>query len=317
MSARRFGLGITPTPLQPAPRLGAALGLDLSFKRDDLIGFGVVGTKTRAIDQLLADAIEQGCDRIIGCGGPTSNFCAGLAAAGAVAGVPVQLVLYSTAKAARAWPVHSARQAGADVRYLEVAREHIEEAAADVARQLAATGAHPYVVPRGGSTAVGASGAAEGILELRRQLRTPPARLVVAGGSAGTAAGLLAGIAAVGWPTVLTVAAVSRTVDETTGRIAALAPEVALRLGFPEPSLAQLEVHDARGPGFGLPDPSAAGMTELVLKTEGIILDPVYTAKAATLLRHIDARGAPVLFWHTGGLAAALNASAPDSKETP
>lgn len=313
----RIGLGITPTPLQAAPRLGSALDLDLYVKRDDLIGFGVAGTKTRAIEQLVADAIDQGCDRIIGCGGPTSNFCAGLAAAGAVAGVRVELVLYATPTAARAWPAHAARQAGASIRFVEVARQHIEEAAADVGRQLAEGGARPYVVPRGGSTAVGASGAANGVLELGRQLSAPPAHLVVAGGSAGTAAGLLAGIAALGWPTVLTVAAVSRTVEETTAKIAALAPEVATRLGLPEPHLAQLEVRDARGPGFGHRDPSADAMADLALETEGIILDPVYTAKAATVLRHLAAAGAPVVFWHTGGLAAALNACAPDHKETP
>ncbi len=317
MTASRIGLGITPTPLQATPRLGSALDLDLCVKRDDLIGFGVAGTKTRAIEQLLADAIDQGCDRIVGCGGPTSNFCAGLAVAGAVAGLPVDLVLYATPTAAREWPAHAARHAGASVRFVEVAREHIEEAAADVARQLAAAGARPYMVPRGGSTAVGASGAANGVLELSRQLSTPPAHLVVAGGSAGTAAGLLAGLAAVGWPTVLTVAAVSRTVEETTAKIAALAPEVATRLGCPEPHLAQLEVHDVRGPGFGRPDPSGNAMAELALEKEGIILDPVYTAKAATLLRRLAAPGTPVLFWHTGGLAAALHASALDRKETP
>lgn len=306
MTLPRCDLGALPTPLTPARRLGRALGVNLHVKRDDLIGFGLAGTKTRAIEHLLADALAGRHDRVVGCGGPTSNFCPGLAMGGAAVGLPVTLVLYGSDKAARSWGVRAARQAGAEVHLVDVGRDQVEETAALVAEEAVAAGGRPYLVPRGGATEVGACGAFEAVTELGAQLASPPARVVVAGGSGGTAAGLLAGLSTTGWPTVLTVAAVSRSVDETRDRVTELARRVSARKGLPAPRPDQLEVHDAAGPGFGRPGPGAAEAAGLALRTEGILLDPAYTAKAATLLSGLGGSPAPVVFWHTGGVAAAI-----------
>jgi D-cysteine desulfhydrase len=130
----------------------------------------------------------------------------------------------------------------------------------------------------------------------------PPDRIVLAVGSGGTAAGLLAGVAAQGWLTVITAAAVSRPVDETRARVLDLAAACAARLGTAEPDPAQLEVHDAIGPGFGVAGPDDEAAAALGLATEGLQLDGTYTAKAlALLVRLAPGLRGRVVFWHTGG----------------
>lgn len=306
----RRSLGILPTPLVAAPRLTAAAGTDVWLKRDDLIGFAQAGTKTRPLDLLLADAVAGGADCIVGCGGPGSNFTAAIAAAAAVTGLECHLVLHGS-EPDRAHPnLAAARGWGAAVQFTgNPDREAVDDAAAAHGAALAVAGRRPYVVPRGGATAVGAAGAAAAVDELGPPLGgRPPGRIVVAAGSGTTAAGLLAGIAAAGWPTAVVAAAVSRPVGETESVILALAGACARRLGTPAPDPGALEVVDAIGPGFGAAGPADRKAATLALRTEGLLLDPTYTAKAFAALLRQQPSAAPTVFWHTGGIAGALAA---------
>ncbi|MGI8753097.1 MAG: pyridoxal-phosphate dependent enzyme, partial [Acidimicrobiales bacterium] len=138
-----------------------------------------------------------------------------------------------------------------------------------------------------------------------------PARIVVAAGSGGTAAGLLTGIAARGWPTKVVAAAVSRSAAATGAVIADLASRCAAGVGLPPPSGDGLELVDAIGPGFHRAGPSDRAAADLALATEGLLLDPTYTAKAMAATIEL-ARGATLegrtVFWHTGGVVGALGA---------
>src|SRR5262249_15488503 len=115
MATRCLSPVVLPTPLVPAPRLGTHLGLDLWLKRDDLIGFAFGGTKTRAVDVIMSDALARGHDEVIGCGGPASNLCATLAAAAAQARIPCTLALFGSGHGAPHPNLSAMRRWGAQV----------------------------------------------------------------------------------------------------------------------------------------------------------------------------------------------------------
>lgn len=314
--APTFGLGIEPTPLVRARRLSEAVGVDVWLKRDDLIGFAQAGTKTRPLEFLVGDALVGGYDCLVGCGGASSNFIAAVAAAAAVAGLGCHLVLHGRPTRAVHPNLAAARSWGAAVEFTgDPDREAVEAAAAARGAALAAHGLRPYVLPRGGATAVGACGGALAVAELDEPLGgLPPARIVVAAGSGTTAAGLLVGLAERGWPTVVVAAAVSRPAVETRGVITPLAAACAALMGVAPPAEAGLEVVDAIGAGFGVASPISEEAAQVALRTEGIVLDPTYTAKAFAVLlgrgrAGLDGDGTTV-FWHTGGIAGAMAALA-------
>ncbi|MGH9118161.1 MAG: pyridoxal-phosphate dependent enzyme, partial [Acidimicrobiales bacterium] len=175
----RWPLAVLPTPLVRAPRLGERLGLDLWIKRDDLTGFGPAGNKARALELLMGDALGSGCNHMIGCGGPASNLCAGLALAAATAGLRCTLVLHGDASGPGHLNLAIAAAAGASVLYTgDPNRETVEPMAAEVAADLTARGERPYVVPRGGATARSAASFAIAAAELVAQLPGREARLV-------------------------------------------------------------------------------------------------------------------------------------------
>ena len=291
----RFALATLPTPLVPARRPGVFL------KRDDLTGFAVAGHKARQLEFLLGDALAQGCDTLVTGGGPGSNWVAAAAVAAAVAGLDCEVVLYGD-RPARAHPnLALAVVAGAHVRFTgDPMRANVDTAVLDMAAQLQTAGRRPYPVPRGGATAVGAIGMALAADELP----DGPGTIVVATGSGGACAGLAVGAAAKGWTVV--GASVSRPLDEATAQVQALADSCAALLGRPS---ATVTLVDARGAGFGVPSAEGEAAALVALRTEGLVLDPVYTAKAfAVLLRMADERHAgPLVFWHTGGLLSAAD----------
>jgi 1-aminocyclopropane-1-carboxylate deaminase/D-cysteine desulfhydrase-like pyridoxal-dependent ACC family enzyme len=238
---------------------------------------------------------------------------------------------------------------GATVRWTGAAeRESVDAALPRAAADLTATGHRPYVMPRGGATGLGAVGYALAAFELRDQLAArgvDAARVVVAAGSGGTLAGLVAGNVLLGRPLTLVGGSVSRPPDEAAGRVLALAREclcVLARSGLPgvrcaEPAeIGQADggpegvvtantgpgdvavadtgpddfvMSDARGPGHGLPSPEATAMAERAMRTEGLMVDPVYTAKALSLVPRY-AGGGNVVFWHTGGQLDAVAVAA-------
>ncbi|MDQ6783017.1 MAG: pyridoxal-phosphate dependent enzyme, partial [Actinomycetota bacterium] len=137
----------------------------------------------------------------------------------------------------------------------------------------------------------------------------PPARIMVAAGSGGTAAGLVAGIAARGWPTRVVAAAVSRPAGATEAVITELAGQCSARLGLPAAGGRALDVVDAIGAGFHVSDAADRAAADLALDTEGLLVDPTYTAKALAALMDLAGRGdagGATVFWHTGGVGGAL-----------
>ena len=304
------GLALLPTPLVPAPRLAAALGLpSLLVKRDDLTGFAVAGNKARQLDALLGDARARGADVLVTGGTPGSNFVQGAAAAAAWAGLRCLLVVAGPEVPRTAHPNLAAATAwGAEVRFTgDADRTSVDRALPEVAAELEADGARPYVCPRGGASPVGALGYRAAVDELLDQLDGADPVVVVATGAGGTLAGLVAGVVATGRTLQVVGASVSRPPDETAARVLYLACSVAGLRGEPRPEASDVRVVDARGPGHGTASPEGSAASALALRTAGLVLDPVYTAKALAALPAVAA-GRPALLWHTGGLLDAVAA---------
>lgn len=309
-SLARVRLAALPTPLQPAPRLSEALGVELWLKRDDLTGLGLGGNKVRALEYLLGDACAQAADCLVTGGGPQSNW-AMLAALGASrCGLEAHVVLYGS-PCAPTGNLLLARLAGAQVRFTgDPDRASVDRAVASLGEELRRAGRRPYVLPRGGATPLGAVGYVAACTELAEQFAAAgiePAELWLATGSCGTQAGLVAGVRMLNLPTEVIGVAVSRPVEECVQRVAELAAASAALLGLPPPERPADGVNvlgGHLGPGHGLPSPEGEWATALVARTAGIFLDPVFTAKAMAALiassRSRRRRG-PVVFLVSGG----------------
>jgi 1-aminocyclopropane-1-carboxylate deaminase/D-cysteine desulfhydrase-like pyridoxal-dependent ACC family enzyme len=332
----RTRLAVLPTPLTGAPRLAKALGTGpLHIKRDDLTGFAFGGNKARPLEFLLAAATADGADTLVTGGAPGSNFCAAAAAAALRAGLRCELVIAGpptppgpALALALAW--------GATLRWTgDPVRESVDAGLARAAAGLTARGHRPYLIPRGGATGLGAAGYALAAFELRDQLAqrgVDSARVVVAVGSGGTLAGLVAGNVLLGRPWTLVGGSASRPPEEAAQRVLGLARECVRLLtqaGTPDAVPGDVvpgdvvpgdvvpgdvvpgdvAVADARGPGHGAASPEGTAVAEQAMRTEGLMVDPVYTAKALALLPRFAGRG-NVVFWHTGGLLDAVAVAA-------
>ncbi|WP_416482599.1 pyridoxal-phosphate dependent enzyme [Streptomyces sp. CL12] len=295
-------LGTFPTPLEPAPRLAAALGLgpeDLWVKRDDLTGLGGGGNKIRKLEWTVGAALAEGADTLVTTGAAQSNHARLTAAAAARLGLDVVLVLRGAPGASRSGNLALDGLFGARLAWAgEVGQAGLDAAAAEVCARLRAEGRRPALIPFGGSGTLGARGYARCGEELRGQL--PGLRTaVVALGSGGTMAGL---VAALGTGSVLGVD-VGALADPAAAVVAFAVP-----LTSQEVTAERLRVRrDQVGAGYAaLTDPVAEAL-RLAARTEGIVLDPTYTGRAlaglAAAVRDGDVRpGEKTVFVHTGGL---------------
>jgi len=313
----RFPLAVLPTPLQPAARLSAALaGPSILVKRDDLVGFALAGNKARKLEYLLGDALATTSDVLLTGGGPDSNHCQAAAAAARVAGLACELVLYGDEPRQPRLNLELARRFGASVEFTgDPDRASVDGALADRAERLRAAGRRPYVIPRGGATPLGAVGYALAVDELAGQLAeldADPEVVLVATGSCGTQAGLVAGTVAAGRRWRMVGATVSRPPAECRDRVLRLARGCAALLGSPAPEERDVELVDARGPGYGAASADGGAAAGLAAATEGLLLDPVFTAKAMAVLVATIGTGlsGPAVFVHTGGTPVALQSIA-------
>jgi 1-aminocyclopropane-1-carboxylate deaminase/D-cysteine desulfhydrase-like pyridoxal-dependent ACC family enzyme len=311
----RIRLAALPTPLAGAPRLAEELGIGaLYVKRDDLTGFAFAGNKARPLEFLLAAAIADGADTLVTGGAAGSNFCAAAAAAALRAGLRCELVIAGESKppGAAAPALALAMSWGASVRWTgAIERESVDAGLPKAVAELAAAGRRPYLIPRGGATGIGAVGYALAAVELREQLKeqgVEAERVVVAVGSGGTLAGLVAGNVLLGRPWTLVGGSVSRPPEQVAARVLALARECAgtlrrsgsAQIGAAGIGPEDVVLADVRGPGHGLASAAGRAMAERAMRTEGLMVDPVYTAKALALLPRYAGSGT-VVFWHTGG----------------
>jgi 1-aminocyclopropane-1-carboxylate deaminase/D-cysteine desulfhydrase-like pyridoxal-dependent ACC family enzyme len=285
----RTRLAVLPTPLLPAPRLAAALGTSSLFiKRDDLTGFALAGNKARPLEFLAAGAAGEGADTLLTGGASGSNFCAATAAAARHVGLGCHLVI--AGEPAAPGPALSLALAwGATVTWTHDAdRASVDRVLPRAAQDLRARGRHPYLIPRGGASALGAVGYALAVAELAGQLAeygVPTARIVVATGSGATLAGLVAGNVALGRPWTLAGASASRPAAEVSHRVLGLATQCLTLLTAAGPvTVADVEIADVRGPGHGLPSAEGTEAAQQAMRTEGLMVDPVYTAKALPLV---------------------------------
>jgi 1-aminocyclopropane-1-carboxylate deaminase/D-cysteine desulfhydrase-like pyridoxal-dependent ACC family enzyme len=335
-SPARTRLATLPTPLVAAPRLAQVMGTGpLYLKRDDLTGFAIGGNKARPLEFLVAAAVTDRADTLVTGGAPGSNFCAAVAAAALWAGLRCELVLAGHPPSLPGPALALALSWGAIVRWTGSAeRDSVDDQLPRAAAALSSSGHRPYLIPRGGASGLGAIGYALAAFELQEQLAAigvAAVRVVVAVGSGGTLAGLVAGNVLLGRPWTLVGGSVSRPVEDAAPRVLALARECARLMagagvldhgaggapsgqgptvrGTPEPTPGDVVVVDARGPGHGLPSPEGVAAAEQAMRTEGLMVDPVYTAKALSLVpRYAD--GGDMVFWHTGGLLDAVAATA-------
>jgi D-cysteine desulfhydrase len=265
------------------------------------------------LEFLIGEAVEQQADVLVAAGSPSSNFCAAAAMAARTAGLTCDLLFSGPPPASPSVNIALARACGARLHFNAApTREELDGSVLDHSTRLQAEGARPYAVPRGGATGVGATGYACAARELADQcafLDLAPAMLVVATGSGGTQAGLVAGT--VGFELTWRVlgASVSRPPAQAAAQVLRVARDCADRLTLVPPTSADVEIRDCRGPGFGVASEQDRLSADLALHHEGMLLDDYYGAKAMSLLRRELANGCatPVVFWHTGGVAAALS----------
>ncbi len=322
----RAPLAHLPTPLERAPRLAKALGLrDLLIKRDDCTGLAMGGNKARKLEYLVADALRQRTDTLLTTGGEQSNHARMTAAAACRYGLRCELYLSDAEPARRQGNLLLDHLFGAEVRFhpgLSYDRVDVQMAAR--AAQLAAAGRRPYIIPVGGSTALGCLGYTAAIRELLTQVEQaggPPAAIVVAVGSTGTLAGMTLGVAEYLPGCRLLGISVSRRSAPAAERTATIASEAAALLGSERRFRAgEITVYDDWvGDGYGISTAAGDAAVRLAARIAGLVLDPVYTGKAFSGLTAMARAGEfseneRVLFWHTGG-APAMFARPPELGE--
>jgi len=309
----RVSLGSWPTPLEPAPRLAAALGLDaedLWIKRDDLGGLGAGGNKLRKLEWTVGEALAGGADTLVTLGGAQSNHARLTAAAGARLGLRVVLVFPGRHDGVRNGNVALDGLFGAEIHWAgDAGLAELGEIAAGVTERLRADGARPVLLPLGGSTAAGALGYLHAGRELLGQLPDLQT-VVVALGSGGTMAGL---VAALGPERVLGVHV--GAVGDPAGAVADLATGAASLdgegsdgAGVQPVTGGELRVDlDQVGAGYATVGEPVVEAMRLVGRTEGVVLDPIYTGRAMAALvaaarEGTIAAGHRTVFLHTGGL---------------
>jgi len=316
----RVALGFFPTPLEKLERLTPELGgPEIFFKRDDQTGLATGGNKTRKLEFILAEARAQGCDHLVTVGGPQSNHCRQTAAAAARFGMGCSVVLRGDAPPRALGNLLLDDLLGAQI-YWSGSRTR-ESVADELITTLRAGGQRPYLVPLGGSTPLGACGYVIAMQEALQQLKEQSLDIdvmVLASSSAGTQAGLVLGAALYGYSGRVLGISIDAKSDEITATVRdiALGASELLRVpGLPTPL--QIEVNaDYLGGGYSIVGDLERDAIRTVARTEGVLLDPVYTGRAFGGLMDLIRRGVisknqRVLFWHTGG-AAALSAFAGD-----
>ncbi len=312
----RIRITHAPTPLEPMKNLSKLLGgPDLWIKRDDCTGLATGGNKTRKLEYLMAEALQQKADTVITQGATQSNHARQTAAIAAKLGLQCHLILedrtgYTVDEYRHSGNVFLDEMYGAQLSEVP-ANTDMDGAMAQLGEKLRAQGRKPYIIPGGGSNPVGALGYVTCALELIDQANNMGLRidhLVHGTGSSGTQAGLVAGLegARSGIPVLGIGVRAPRQAQEE--RVYTLACKTAELLGVPGAVSRESVVAncDYVGQGYGLPTPGMIEAVKLLARTEGILLDPVYSGKAMDGLIDLIRKGRfkqgeNVVFLHTGG----------------
>ena len=315
-----------PTPIDHAPRFSQALaascpggvGPDIWIKRDDMLGLFPGGNKTRKLEFLAADALAQGADTLITCGAPQSNHCRITLAAAVKEGMRCQFVIeervpgtYKTDASGNNFMFHLL---GVENITLVPAGSNMAEAMSQIATALQAQGRKGYIIPGGGSNALGSLGYVACVQEMQQQWYDSGAafdKVIVGSGSSGTHGGMLAGFLGNHIHIPLIGIGVSRDPADQDPLVHKDAQAVMdlLGTGIQVPREAVVTHGGYWQPKYSIPNAKMVEAVQMLARTESILLDPVYTGKAMAGLMGLARKGyfkagEKVLFMHTGGLPA-------------
>ena len=312
----RIRLGHMPTPLEKMERLTKHLGgPQLWIKRDDCTGLSTGGNKTRKLEYLMAEALGLQADIVITQGATQSNHARQTAAAAAKLGLECLILLEDRTGYTDPAYTHSGNVLMDKLHGAEVSRRpggaDMQAEMEAVAEELRGKGRRPYVIPGGGSNPVGALGYVNAAQELVTQASDMGLRidcLVHATGSAGTQAGLVAGLVALNSGIPVLGIGVRAPKPRQEANVLALAERTAAHLGLPgivKPHHVVANC-DYVGQGYGIPTEGMVAAVKLLAEQEGILLDPVYSGKGMAGLIDLIGKGyfSPdqnVVFLHTGG----------------
>jgi D-cysteine desulfhydrase len=319
---RRYTEGATP--LEPLPRFSAALaatcpggrGPEVWVKRDDLLGLFPGGNKTRKLEFLVADALAQGADTLVTCGAPQSNHCRITLAAAVKEGLKCRFVIEE--RVAGSYDPNGGgnhfmfRLLGVEAITVVPAGSDMAGAMRKVADEVAAAGRKAYVIPGGGSNALGGLGYVACAQELQQQCFERGLqfdRVVVGSGSSGTHGGLVAGFLGEHVDTPIVGIGVSRDPADQEPLVHREAQAVLDLLGvrLTVPREAVVTLGGYWQPKYSVPNAPMVEAVQMLARSEGLLLDPVYTGKAMAGLIGLARKGTlrpdeKVLFLHTGGL---------------
>ncbi len=305
----RIALAALPTPVEFLPRLSKHLGPRIFIKRDDLTGLAGGGNKTRKLEYLAADAQRRGADTLVTVGAAQSNHCRQTAAAAARLGMKSVLVLRGEPCDQRTGNLLLDHLLGAELRWS--GSQEREAVMDEVCRELALRGGRPYPIPLGGSTPLGAAAFAQAVVELSSQSVPRFDRILFASSSGGTHAGLAVGARITGFTGQVLGISIDEPLAVLTQMVAEIATGTAALMGLPQKfEPADIDANaDYLGAGYGVVGELERDAIRLFARTEGILLDPVYTGRAAGGMLDLVRRGSirsdeNVLFWHTGGTPA-------------
>ncbi len=311
----RVDISHTPTPIEFAPRLSTSLNCNLFFKRDDCTGLAGGGNKTRKLEYLIADALAKGADTLVTLGGLQSNHARQTAAAAAKFGLHCELVLEDVVGTPKAdyylnGNILLDNILGAKIHRL-AANADLASYAKILMSQLRQQGYKPYLVPIGGSDVIGSLGYVKCAMEIVQQIEQQSLtidQIVIATGSAGTQAGLLAGLIAAKSQIPVLGICVSKSNEQQKALVTNLLIDLLAYLEL-SPKFEQgiIQTNDEYfGEGYGISTPSMIDAVKRCASLEGILIDPVYTGKAmAGLIDLIETNAIAAqsnqLFIHTGG----------------
>ena len=303
-----------PTPLEYLPRFSDYLGREIYIKRDDTTPMAMGGNKLRKLEFLAADALREGADTLVTAGAIQSNHVRQTAAVAAKLGLKCVALLENPIGTKAENYLTNGNRLMLDLFDVEIemcdALHSPDQQLEEIAVRLEAQGFRPYVIPVGGSNALGALGYVESALEIAQQCEgaVSVSSVVVASGSAGTHAGLAVGLEQVMPDVDLIGVTVSRTIAQQLPKVEALQQAVAQSLSVSANNPIKLW-DDYFAPGYGTPNEEGLEAIKILARLEGILLDPVYTGKAmAGLIDGVAQKRfkdeGPIIFIHTGGAPA-------------
>ena len=311
----RIKISHTPTPLEYLPRLSNELGCELYIKRDDCTGLAGGGNKARKLEYIIADAQQKNADTIVTVGGFQSNHARQTAAAAAKYGFDCELVLEDVQGTPKTDYYNNGNMLldhllGAKIHSLQEG-EDCNIYAQALVKKLASQQRKPYFVPMGGSNVIGSLGYVRCAYEILTQIAEQNIQIdqiILATGSAGTQAGLLAGLIAAKSNIPVLGITVSRSTEDQKILVETLLKDILFYLGL-DTNLAEGRVitdGSYYGQGYGMTTSKMISAVKRCAQLEGLLLDPVYTGKAMSGLIDLVAKdeikvGSNQLFLHTGG----------------